>query len=456
MTVIAFSVVAAETWLSSVPIPILSATIAVLAIIGIFIRRHLGNALLVALFLSLSFTHLLSRPALSTPVNVYWIDLLIGPLLVAGALELIDGARLPRLGRHFLLIVAFASIWTVLGVSRGQDPRDAIGVFRRVALYPMIYLVAALAFERRMVPIDGLRKVVLASAAIITLQTLYRLIVGEGYAHLYFEAAKTPVAGGVSRWTSYVEVLAPVLAMGMVAGNLGTDESRSRRFLKGAGSALFLFPVVASNYRSVWGAFLIGALIWVLLFGESMFAVVKRIALVSVLALVVGVGVWAVADESGLPTQKFSMENLRRTTGWRTASWKKAARVFASSPLTGVGFGYRHVFQYRRSEGGPVATAKNTVHNDLLWLLVDAGLIGALLILGFHVRWWLYVSRKALALGKSEPNRRALLSSILSAYLTIGVVSCFQPVFSIPALVLSVSMLMAFASALATDPEPAS
>ena len=118
--------------------------------------------------------------------------------------------------------------------------------------------------------------------------------------------------------------------------------------------------------------------------------------------------------------------------------------MVASSPLTGVGFGYHHVFRYQPHPGGPWATAHATVHNDALWILVDAGILGALLILGFHVRWLLSIA--SIARRIADERGRALTAAILGAYVTIMVIAMFQPVFSMPAIVLSVSTLMAFAS----------
>jgi O-antigen ligase len=439
--VMVLAAVALESWISPAPAPILAAIGAALGTIGILIRRRLPEAILIVLFVSLAFVHELSSPALTIPIRIFWIDLLLAPVLVAGILELLERGRLPKLGRHFLMIVAFSVLWTVIGVARGQNALDAIGVFRRVALYPSIYLVTAAVFETRPVPIKGVRMVVISSAVAIALHTVWRLITGEGYAHDYFEAAGGAEAGGVSRWTSYLEILAPVLAMGMVAGDFINATTIRRRLLSTFAAALLLFPVVASNYRSAWGAFFLGAGIWLFLSGHKTVVVIRQAAVVILLAGVIGGAIYALADEQGLPTQKFSLENLRRTTNWRGASWKRAAEVFRESPVTGVGFGYRHVFRYQSTPESPVSTAVATVHNDALWILVDAGILGALLILGFHVRWLITIIRGA---GRAKDEQaRALTAAIVGAYVTMAVIAMFQPVFSVPAVVLSVSTLMA-------------
>jgi O-antigen ligase len=436
--------IALESWLSPAPAPIVTAIGSALGTIGLLIRKRLPEAILLVLFVSLAFVHELSSPALTTPIRIFWIDLLLAPVLVAGVLELVELGRLPKLSKHFLVIVGFSALWTVVGMSRGQDGLDAIGVFRRVALYPSIFLVTLATFQTRPIPIKGLRTVVIGSAVAIALHTVWRLITGEGYAHQYFEAAGGADAGGVSRWTSYLEILAPILALGMVAGDFVVARTRGQRVLATIAAALLLFPIVASNYRSAWVAFLIGAGVWLFLSGHRTVVVIRQAAMVLLLAGLIGGAIYAVADDQGLPTQKFSLENLRRTTNWRTASWQRAAEVFQTSPLTGVGFGYRHVFRYKSSPDALVSTANATVHNDALWILVDAGILGALLIIGFHLRWLLSIFRGTQRL--SDERTRALSAAIVGAYVTMCVIAMFQPVFSMPAVVLSVSTLMAIAA----------
>ncbi len=443
--VCAVGTVALESRFSPAGAPVLSLASAGIVTLGILSAGSWEKLLQLALVFSLAFPHALAEPVFGSPIRIYAIDLLLGVIGVGALLRSPYAIKRLPLIKHFAAIIVFGLAWIVVGKLQGNSIGDALGVFRRWIIYPASFFIVL-----RVPSLDSkaFARVILSGGALGALLCLYRLAIGQGYNYHYFAEAK--VAG---RFLSYVEVIGPLLGFYYGISLLLQPQERKAKVLLSGYSVFMLLGIVSCNYRAVWVAVLVGVVLIVKENYQGALQKLFKVALISSLALA-AVGVVAVQTISDRdnPLQRFSVDNLKRTTSWRRGSWGKAVEVFKSSPVVGTGFGYKHSFFYMSGKNFNVKTeAKgNTIHNDLLWVLTNGGLIGALVILSFHLRWFQLLRTR---LAHSQREQRALPVLILAGYIAVGLVSMLQPVFSEPSLVFSLSALMAVALRAASTSE---
>jgi hypothetical protein len=213
---------------------------------------------------------------------------------------------------------------------------------------------------------------------------------------------------------------------------------------------ILLLGLVVSNYRAVWGAFGVALGVWTLVSGpRARRTLVPMVVLIGV-ASIAAVAVLWLTNPDGLPVEKLSLMNLRKTSSWRLGSWSRAIEVFFDSPLLGAGFGYHHRFRYLTGDNFNVwaVSEGRTVHNDLFWLLTNGGLVLASLVAAFHYRWWRRC-REALGARPLATAEGRMLTAILATHSGIIAIAMLQPVFTAPAAILAVYLMMGIGSSLA-------
>ena len=166
--------------------------------------------------------------------------------------------------------------------------------------------------------------------------------------------------------------------------------------------------------------------------------------LVALAAVLVGVAVLAMlATPLGpLIKEKFSAVNLAQTGSWRLASWLKAFTVFREHPWFGVGLGYQH--RFLRPSGdlqSVVLNQGNDIHNDFLWLLVNTGLIGLVILVGT----WFFLLRRGFRAARraGEWDEKVMTISSLSQLTVIGLTASFQPTISLGAAGVTLGLIAA-------------
>ncbi|MBK8013067.1 MAG: O-antigen ligase family protein [Deltaproteobacteria bacterium] len=436
ITVLVVGCTLLEVALSPLGQPRITFLVGAVLLSAFFLQAHLDFVIWGILGLSLALSPAMTSTAFESPLRVYYGDLVLLPAFAIGILVALRRGGRAHFQKHFVAILGFAMVWTALGTARGLNLMDAVGVARRVAVYPTIFVVASAAFHWNALRLSTFKQVTTAAGIVVAIIGFSRLANVHGFAHALFEQADQTL-----HFLAYAECPAAVLALFVVVGDMLRERTKLVR--RGLFATAMFGVLVASNYRTVWAAALIALLTWMLASRWRVARAMKYALLAVVAGGALGAGFFVLAPESRT-IQRFSADNLRRGTEWRTGSWRRALEVVADHPITGTGFGYQHTFQYRT---GPnfdrVQVAKNTVHNDVLWILTNGGLLGALIILGFHARWVRRVWR-ALRSGRRD-ERHGVAAAILATYVFAGVICLVQPLFSDPGPIVSISLLMAIA-----------
>ena len=122
--------------------------------------------------------------------------------------------------------------------------------------------------------------------------------------------------------------------------------------------------------RGAWLGF-IAALIW--LIGSHLKN--RLVVILTIILIIFGIGVFII--EPNLANRIGSIFSLTAVTNaQRLVIWKTSLRIFATSPVSGLGFGmFPRYFQ--KFNHNPLISAANHAHNNLLNILVEFGLIGS-------------------------------------------------------------------------------
>lgn len=436
--------VALESFFSPIGAPVVAAGLGGTLLLVFLVDTQLSRAVLVVVFVCLVGAQITTKTVLEEPARVFVADIAWLPLVVVGATRFLVRRRWPMLGHHFLVLVGIGIVLTITGVWGGNAFPDAAGTFRRLCLYPAAYIVALAAAPLPSSAARDFRRMAILAGLAVSGIAVYRIATGEGYAHEYFEQSNS-----VIRFISYIEAFAPILALLVLLSESASTQPRNRpRNL--VLIWILLLGLVVSNYRAVWGALGVALGVWALISGRrTRRALLPTAALIGI-AGIAAVSVLWITNPDGLPLHKLSLVNLHKTSSWRIGSWSRAIDVFLESPLIGAGFGYHHRFHYLTGENFDVwgVSEGHTVHNDLLWLAANGGLVLTVVVVGFHYRWW---RRCRGALGSRPlalPEGRAL-AAVLGTYSGILAVAMFQPVLSVPAAVMATYLLMGFGGGLA-------
>lgn len=204
--------------------------------------------------------------------------------------------------------------------------------------------------------------------------------------------------GRISAWWQ------PVVGASLLTGALGLSLpailSRSI-IVQIAGwvlSSLLLIGIALTGTRGAWIAatlLLLLAVPTAILLRSTRRAMLKRMPLLALLAVVLGAGVWVTAGDgirdrfnAGVAevTGTFEQGVFNTDTGARLAMWQQAARGFAHRPVTGLGAGgYGAWAASDAEERGLNAYIHTHAHGTIPHLIATHGLIGGALFAGFVV-----------------------------------------------------------------------
>ncbi len=186
-------------------------------------------------------------------------------------------------------------------------------------------------------------------------------------------------------------------------------------------NALYLPPLLTALWftssRGACLAFIIGVSIELALLPRRLAPVLKASA-IALLAIAVVTAVSIAIDphrmsdilSGAVPVGFLSAERLdpeAATIREREAQNKHAVAIFARAPIFGQGLGYF------------IAKTATALHNSLLWLLIETGLVGAALFTGF-----LALAVYYLYLGREDPFLLAMVA-VSAAFMAMSVTGEF-------------------------------
>ena len=363
----------------------------------------------------------LGAQGLDLGVRVYPLDFLLAAL-IAGTL--LGRLANPTLWRHqwplrlaFVVFLAYLGLSLLHGLAAGHGLRDALGDFRRMAVYPVALFVLAAGIWSPKAIETMLRAIVWASYATVGI-AMVRVVTGVGYAEEH-------LAGTTIRYLSYVEASTAGLGVLVLLGFARAATGPAR--LTNALAALPPFiALLVSNYRTAWLALGLGLLVT---FGSLGWRRGLTVAALGALLLApVGYLLIAYTQLGQTILDRFNPFNAATSGLWRYFSWFAALKAWLAGPWLGTGLGYAHHFEFFDIYSGTyAASTTSSIHNDPLWFLVNNGLVGLAAAAVFLVPWF----RRAWALARAgSPFERQVGSTSLGSLALMVTVSCLQPFFS--------------------------
>ena len=420
--------------LTSSWLPVLPLAAAALLVVFYATVMHPPQALAAVLILLGAAGLPLGAEGFDLGIRVYPLDFLVAVILLAAVVGRLTErdrweGRWPLQGA-FVLLLAWLTLSLLHGLAAGNDPRTALGDYRRMALYalPLFVLAAAI---RTGDHVRLLLKALLVSAWIVSLIAAVRIATGTGY-------AEATLAGTTLRYLSYVEASTAGLGVLVAAGIARASRGRAAALWLVAGLPPFI-ALLASNYRTAWVSLAIGLVVQSLVtgFGRGL----RR--LLAGLLLLVPV-TFIVITRTGLGRlilDRFDVSNIGTSGLWRLFSWRAAFLAWLDHPVFGTGMGYAHAFEvFNLDLAAFSATTTSSIHNDPLWFLVNNGIAGVLVASVFLVPWLIRARRLARS---SDPHRAMVGSTAMGGMSLMLVVSSLQPFFSTAATVAIAAALVA-------------
>ena len=407
-----------------------------LALLGLPLLAYLVAApeqlLSLLVIVSISLGNAVGASGIDIGVRIYGLDI----LLVAGAAAaLAMRAEHPSSGtagdsRIWWItgtLVLYGLLSLMIGLGAHHAIRDSLGDFRRMFCYPLASFLIFRVYLRARGDLRSMAWLLGISGAVIMVIVATRVLTGSSYREQAFS-----VPGEAIRYLSYSEAAgASFLALAAVTGVFIARKPLRPLLLTVFTVAAVL--VVMSNYRTAWLSLAFGLL--------ASGVVAARRKLVWALrllgtALLIGTAALLLLRASPLwplLSEKFSTSNLISTGSWRLFSWAKAYVVWRQHPWFGVGLGYKHEF-YRLGEGlqGLYLNKGNTIHNDLLWVLVNTGVVGAALLFWFFATILARALRSVRDLGTNAGSAGSVVvATCVGQLVVVTVTAMFQPTVSL-------------------------
>ena len=426
-----------ESWLAAIPI----AAVAFLALFAVTVASPVRTMAVVLVALGTAGLPL-GAQGIDVGIRIYPLDFLLAALLLAWVSGVLaDRTRWSLTWPHrgaFVVLLAFLTLSLAHGLLAGNDPRNALGDYRRMALYPLTLFVFA-AIANTPAQMDTLlRALVVAGYGTVGI-AMVRIVTGTGYAEEH-------LAGTTIRYLSYVEASTAGLAVLIAVGFARASGGRTRMLWWLAAFPPFV-ALLASNYRTAWIALAAGLAAQGMALGWR--RGVKALGAAFIVLIPVTYFVVTRTSLGAFILDRFNLENISTSGLWRYFSWRAALTAWLGTPVLGTGLGYAHYFEMFNIEVGKyTASTTSSIHNDPLWFLVNNGLVGLVVAAFFVVPW----TRRAFALARSpDLHARQVGSTALGSLLLMTVVSCLQPYFSTAA---TVAIAMVFVALVIRTPLP--
>jgi len=225
--------------------------------------------------------------------------------------------------------------------------------------------------------------------------------------------------------------LAPVFVL---AAGLINIRSRLHSLIGTIGSLIIITTLLLAGTRGSLLALLVGTIVSQVLTKRTRLSLLYGSA---ILAAVAVVGTIALAAQDRLTASK--------EIAGRAFYWETGLQMFGDSPIFGIGPGQFDTMFWNQIANTPETEPGRSwhfvltsvirgvrpeyMHNDHLQVLVETGLVGALLWIAI----WAMVSRNAVNIAKSSSqNARLLNGAIYGAMISIAVDACFNFPFHLP------------------------
>lgn len=385
-------------------------------------------AFIVYFVLIFGFYDILGKfPIISSPFKIYLGD----GILIFLVVLIINFIIFRKQSFYFspstiILIINFAVgvILFIVSVSFGNNINDIFGAFRRYFLYPLSAFVSMFFLLHKK---DNLSKLV-KPTKLIFISIL--LIVG------------IRLISGRSWWDSYYQSVGDWRAMGYFTGIIiviGFTFAYTKALVKPTiksiiVSFIFLCCLIISNWRLLWVfALMLPFVISLFLIRNPLIRIKSTAAIIGLifsLALIISL-VFLISPDWITPTiQRFTEKvlNFSFTSDVRYWAWKSAIESIKLSPIVGYGIGRPYSFLAVNSLG-ELVTFNLGVHNILLDLLLQSGIIGTSIFVFFQGG---VIHKTMTSIARYGFMERMIVGGIFIGYLGVLVAAMVQSTFAVP------------------------
>ena len=256
---------------------------------------------------------------------------------------------------------------------------------------------------------------------VLIVGTLRRLL---GWPHFLPDRLDVAVASTIGNSNALAELMAPLVVLALAPLLMGSKALPRRGVQLGLFAALGAF-LLWSDSRGGWLAAVVGCGVLIIGGAMQMRGRERRRLLIGTSILVVACG-GSILASPGLRERMASVIDLQHATNRvRLLIWGGSVEMIAERPAFGVGAGrFEGAFlPHRRAEEWALSGADSRVdtpHNDVLWIAVELGIPG-LLLLALALGWSLRLLRR---LGKPPETRAQALSlgAVLAAFASCALV----------------------------------
>ena len=345
-------------------------------------------------------------------------------------------------------IIPFGSLSEIAGVSGASRTISWDVNATQVAVVTfftlLLYFSAALAFIDKPKRLRNLTYLIIFFGFLYAFFAVIQYLLSPTKIYGVYEARSAQPFGSFVNRHDFAAYMEMCLALPMGLLFVGAIESEKRLFYWTA-IGLMGIALVMSGSRGGLIAF-VAEVIFLVIFSARKShktdarKTILQIALgVVLLAVIIG-GAILIGGESSL-TRFAETATTKDPTSNRTQIWRTTFEVIKTSPVFGVGFGAYGV-AYTPFDTMNGADRVEQSHNDYLQILADAGIIGAILGIGFLVALF-RESFKNLKSG--DKFRRGVALGALAGCFAILVHSLFDFVLHLPAISLLFLTLAALA-----------
>jgi O-antigen ligase len=249
------------------------------------------------------------------------------------------------------------------------------------------------------------------------------------------------VHGSLSNLMTYSIIL--LLISSLVLSRILFDPRSSKKFLLGA-LGLLGAAMVLTLLRQVWLGFFV-AIIFLFFIKKRVLILVPFVTV----GLVLLFGPHAIGDRLKSITDFNQHSNQERIMLWH-AGWD----IFNDYPLTGCGFNCLYIVEDQYSNH-PILKKYHHVHNNILQIVVDTGIIGLCAWIFIWVAYFIQLRRQYQKKGPDAPERWVVLASSASviAFLISGM---FENSFYDSEIIILLYFIMALPFVQSNNPKPAS
>ena len=375
--------------------------------------------------------------------KVFYYDVILGVALLGAALRIAAewrDQRWPRTRISLPLLVYCAAglLFLYRGWGTAEKVNDALGDFRRVFFYPLVFFLAL--WETRRNP----RAAAWMGGAFVC-GALTQVV--SGYLSVFMGRFRQLFFADVFHILSHYSttMLSIVFYLGLAALLVRRRRRGVYWSLAAAGSVVLL--IVIANFRAAWIGLVAGTAVCLARSPVGLaqlrrffLPVLSGLVLIAVVFLALG----KVELAPGATLKGEVLEKLNRLRNfqsdpnvqWRFASYRAAMKGWREHPVLGAGLGNQTTFYAPGAFGGQYLAFGHRVHNSYLWFLYATGSAGFALFLWVQVTLFLCLWRGARA--AQEEMTKVWVLAFLGFYAHFLAVTAFHHLFesSVPSLTL--------------------